>query len=116
MDAFVSRRGLTPEEVSAVPLELGVYKLYRYDVVRRVGRGNLRRRLQRWLAKGKYSAFCFALCADEQEAYDRECTLWHYHGGASGDLDNEKHPEVPVDTWWCCPKCSHCYCGGKELL
>lgn len=85
----------------------GVYELFKsYDgPVRYVGRSDddLNARLKQWVGKG-YSYFKFEYCSSSKAAFEKECQLYHHHGG-SEKLDNKIHPQRPAGSNWKCPVC-----------
>lgn len=85
----------------------GVYELFRsYDgPVKYVGRSDddLNARLKQWVNKD-YSYFKFEYCSSSKAAFEKECRLYHYHGG-SEKLDNKIHPQKPAGSNWKCPTC-----------
>jgi len=69
-----------------------------------VGRGDTDLRaalLER--VEGAYTACFWRISATAEEAFARECELWHEMGGAEGDLDSDLHPVPPGDL--ACPVC-----------
>ena len=85
----------------------GAYALGRMNgnifVVCRVGRSDsdLAERLQKHINTG-YTAFKFAFYPTPQQAFEKECSLFHDWGGIDV-LDNEIHPDRPSHTNWACP-------------
>ena len=71
-------------------------------VVRYVGRsdGNLNVTLRRRV--GSYKSFKFRHFDTRNEAFERECRMFHDFGGV-GSLDNDVHPARPPDTNMNCP-------------
>lgn len=86
----------------------GVYELSvsKGGPVRYVGRSDddLNGRLKQWVGS-KYNYFSFEYCSSPKAAFEKECTLFHYHGGTE-KLDNDRHPDRPAGTNWQCPACS----------
>ena len=70
-----------------------------------VGRSDddVRGRLLQWV--GYYYWFKYEYTSSARAAFYKECSLYHYHGGAQGHLDNEYHPRRPDYTNWRCPVC-----------
>lgn len=70
-----------------------------------VGRSDddLNARLKQWV-DGKYSC-TFEYCSSPNDAFVKESTLYHYHGG-SEKLDNKTHPQRSANSDWQCPKCN----------
>ncbi len=85
----------------------GVYELLKsYDgPVKYVGRSDsdLNARLKHWVGRD-YTYFKFQYCSSAKTAFEKECRLYHYHGG-SDKLDNKIHPQRPAGTDWKCPVC-----------
>ncbi|MGE5587564.1 MAG: hypothetical protein ACM3ZO_05070 [Clostridia bacterium] len=85
----------------------GVYELLvlYQGPVRYVGRSDddLNARLKQWVGS-KYRYFTFEYCSSARDAFYKECTLYHQHGGSKG-LDNDRHPDRPSGTDWKCPVC-----------
>ena len=73
--------------------------------VRYVGRSDsdLNARLKRWV--GNYRYFWFEYATSRKAAFEKECNLYHHHGGAQGKLGNDKHPQRPAGTNWKCSVC-----------
>jgi len=55
---------------------------------------------------GVYRYFWYEYATSPRAAFQKECTLWHHHGGAQGRLDNINHPARPAGSGWKCPVCS----------
>ena len=68
-----------------------------------VGRSddNFNARLKQWV-DGKYSC-TFEYCSSPNDAFVKESTLYHYHGG-SEKLDNQTHLQRSANSDWQCPK------------
>ncbi len=102
---FALTRAVIDGEVTRV--SPGAYELLMSHSgrVKYVGRSDddLNARLKQWV-DSKYSYFKFEYCPSPKAAFEKECTLYHYHGG-SEKLDNEIHPQRPANSDWQCPKC-----------
>lgn len=93
----------------------GVYLLYvtKDGPPRYVGRSDddLNERLRSWVGAsgrfGDYRFFRFEYVRGPRKRFERECNLYHQHGGESGQLDNERHPDRPDGTDWTCPRCNY---------
>src|SRR5690349_572887 len=51
---------------------------------------------------GTYKRFKYEYCSSPQDAFNRECGLWHDFE----PQDNVIHPLRPTGTTWRCPGCS----------
>ncbi|TET37235.1 MAG: hypothetical protein E3J65_06785 [Dehalococcoidia bacterium] len=74
--------------------------------VKYVGRSdsNLNAELKTHVNRYKY--FWYEYATSLKAAFEKECSLYHYHGGAQGKLDNKNHPGRPAGYHWKCPRCS----------
>lgn len=54
---------------------------------------------------GDYHHFKFGYYASANEAFIKECHLWHDFGGTDGKLDNKIHPDRPSGSRMSCPRC-----------
>lgn len=70
-----------------------------------VGRSDsdLNSRLKNWV--GQYLQFKYGYFDSPLAAFEKECAIFHDFGG-SGMLDNENHPQRPVNSHWQCPRCN----------
>lgn len=85
--------------------ETGVFLLYRSrdGPVRKVGSTkDLARRLRDYADDYRY--FKVEPKDNITQAYKREASLYHYHGGEDGKLDNDQHPARPHKQIKC-PSC-----------
>jgi hypothetical protein len=75
-------------------------------VVNYVGRSdaNLRADLLAHARAGKYKLMRFDYCAGAEDAFARECAIYHDFG-ESRLLDNKAHPKPPEGGDLRCPKC-----------
>lgn len=75
-------------------------------VVNYVGRADddLRGALLAHASAGKYKVMRFDYCAGAEDAYARECAIYHDFG-ASWLLDNKAHPKPPEGVEMKCPRC-----------
>jgi hypothetical protein len=62
---------------------------------------NVRDKLLKWLGRS-YRYFQFDYCETPEEAFRRQCELYHQ---LKQYLDNTRHPERPDGTDWRCPLC-----------
>ena len=70
-----------------------------------VGRADedLRIDLLNWI--GEYDHFQFEYAKTALEAFEKECVLWHRHGGPLGKVEPTDHPDRPDGSGWQCPSC-----------
>ncbi len=52
----------------------------------------------------KYTDFKFIVLPSKEEAFYKECNL--YHDWGENTLDNKKHPDRPEGTNYQCPRCN----------
>jgi hypothetical protein len=102
---------LTASNVDSTVTETspGVYLLgHSSNGWRYVGRSDddVAGRLKQHAASGTYSYFWYEYATSPKAAFERECGIWHRHGGATGGLDNKNHPARPAGSAWKCPVCS----------
>lgn len=62
---------------------------------------DVRDKLLKWLGRS-YRYFQFDYCETPEEAFHRQCELYHQF---KQNLDNTRHPERPDGTEWRCPLC-----------
>lgn len=105
---------LTTSNINAVITKStpGVYVLYVAYKGRElyVGRSdtNIRERLGDHVgersptARSEYKYFTFDYATSPKNAFDRECSLYHYHQPS----DNQNHPKRPTGARWKCPRCN----------
>jgi len=91
-------------KTSAGTYVLGHINSRKVFIVEYVGRSDddLNDRLHDWVEK--YKMFKAAYFNSAQEAFAKECIIYHDFGG-NGKLDNEYHPDRPDNTNWKCPVC-----------
>ena len=87
----------------------GVYVLGRKEgktfYVRYVGRADdMRAQLRDHI--GRYVRFKFDYANSPEDAFRKECDLYHNFRGPEGKLDNKNHPERPQGATWLCTKCN----------
>lgn len=84
----------------------GVFLLYTVQggQPRFLGRDDkdVRDKLLKWLGRS-YRYFQFDYCETPEEAFRRQCELYHQ---LKQNLDNTRHPERPAGTEWHCPICN----------
>ncbi len=96
----------------------GVFVLGRKEgktfYVRTVGRADVdvRTRLKEHI--GRYDRFKFEYANSPEDAFRKECDLYHDFRGPEGKLDNENHPERPQGVAWLCTKCNKFSPQGVE--
>jgi hypothetical protein len=87
----------------------GVYLLGRKEgktfYVRSVGRSDVDVRAQLKEHIGRYGRFKFEYADSPEDAFRKECDLYHKFRGPEGKLDNKNHPERPQGVAWLCTKC-----------
>jgi hypothetical protein len=83
---------------------LGIIKNYKF-IVKHIGRSDtdVNAQLKTWVGKN-YTSFKFSYATSSKAAFAKECQNFHDFGGAK-QLDNNVHPERPVNTDWGCPFC-----------
>jgi len=88
----------------------GVYALdktttpgFHFDYVGRAD-DDLNARLKSHLGS-EYRYFEFDYATSPKDAFEKECELYHDHGGPEGKLDNKVHPARPAGSGWKCPRC-----------
>jgi hypothetical protein len=93
--------GISPGAYALGHLEPGTF------YVHYVGRSddNVNARLKGHLGE-KYTDFEFRLLDSPEEAFEKECNLWHDFLGPEGRLDNKVHPDRPEGKDWKCPRCN----------
>lgn len=79
------------------------YAYYR-GLVGRTGGHNLDQALKEWL-DSDYRVFWYEYLESEDEAFERQCLLWHELEGPAGKLDNEQHPKSANSYSAMCPIC-----------
>jgi len=86
---------------------LGYTKTSGTFIVEYVGRSDddINDRLHDWV--GDYRQFKASYFDTAQEAFEKECAIYHDFGG-NDVLDNKIHPDRPVNTSWECSRC-HIY-------
>ena len=88
----------------------GVYLLGRKEgktfYVRYVGRADADVRAQLRDHIGGYVRFKFDYANSPEDAFRKECDLYHNFRGPEGKLDNKNHPERPQGATWLCTKCN----------
>jgi hypothetical protein len=62
---------------------------------------DIREKLVKWLGRS-YRYFKFLYCETPQEAFQKQCELYHSH---KRTLDNTRHPERSEGTEWRCSLC-----------
>jgi len=74
-------------------------------VVEYVGRSDddVNGRLHHWVSS-KYKEFKYSYASSAKSAFEKECRNYHDFGG-NQKLDNEIHPDRPVNSNWQCPVC-----------
>jgi predicted GIY-YIG superfamily endonuclease len=85
----------------------GVYLLAdSLDVPRYIGRSDsdVRKRLLQHADAGDYRFFSVEHYRSVEDAFYRECNLYHYY---RPQLDNEIHPAIPRNCGNGCPRCSY---------
>jgi hypothetical protein len=106
---LIGPRPLTEKDIDAIVKGVGpgAYALGRdlgtKFVVDYVGRSDedLNARLKQWVGS-KYTHFKYGFWNTSQEAFWKECRLFHDFGGTER-LDNKVHPARPKGTSWTCP-------------
>src|SRR5215472_13222254 len=85
---------------------LGVLADENFLEVRYVGRSDddLAGKLQSWTAIPRYTHFLFGYFSSADEAFTKECLLFHDFGGTA-KLDNPIHPDRPNGSNVMCPVC-----------
>lgn len=88
----------------------GVYVLGRKEgktfYVRNVGRADADVKAQLKEHVGGYDRFKFEYANSPEDAFRKECDLYHNFRGPEGKLDNKNHPERPQGAVWRCTKCN----------
>ena len=90
-----------------VSADIGAYALGFVNAgqfhVRYVGRSDddLNGRLKYWI--GSYSAFKYGHFERVEDAFAKECQMFHDFGGDRGKLDNDIHPARPKGVRCDCP-------------
>ncbi|MGP8069006.1 MAG: zinc-ribbon domain-containing protein [Candidatus Bathyarchaeia archaeon] len=88
----------------------GVYLLGRKEgktfYVRSVGRADVDVNAQLKEHIGGYVRFKFEYANSPEDAFRKECELYHDFRGPEGKLDNKNHPERPQGVAWLCSKCN----------
>jgi hypothetical protein len=103
-------RALTAKDIDDVVVGVGpgAYALGRSTpdtfYIDYVGRSDsdLNARLKQWVGE-KYTHFKYGFLPSSQDAFFKECHLFHDFGETN--LDNKVHPARPNGTNWTCPRC-----------
>jgi hypothetical protein len=83
---------------------LGMIEDYKF-IVKHIGRSDtdINAQLKTWVGKN-YTSFKFSYATSSKAAFAKECKNFHDFGGTQ-QLDNDIHPERPVNTDWGCHFC-----------
>ena len=101
---------LTEKDIdgAVVGLSPGVYALgsntptvFYVDFIGRSD-NDLNGRLKQWVGC-KYTHFKYGFFSSAEEAFMKECNLFHDFGET--ELDNKVHPARPDGSNWTCPRC-----------